>query len=234
MPSRILHLAVTERLLDAFDFRDPARLRIGSVVPDAELLSGDPPVKIAHCPKLLDGGRRKTLDLSGFRAKFSDRLLSDDLVFGYYLHLAGDVLHRKMFYTEIGWYPVNREAVRALHRDYRLLNPEIIARHGLNFFSAVPAPDLIAQAARDPLFDGFRMDLPGFFADMAHDFDPPETEARGEDFSVFTPALAEEWIGRTAETLIRETDALRRTGRSLLDEDAMGWERKSAVPPKTE
>ena len=230
MPSRILHLAVTERLLDAFSFRDPVRLRIGSVVPDAELLSGDPPVKIAHFTKLLDGGRRKTFDLSGFRSKYAGRLLSDDLVFGYYLHLAGDVLHRKMFYTEIGWYPVSRDAVRSLHRDYRLLNPSVISRYGLTRSDAVPSPDVIAEAARDPLFAGFSMDIAGFFADMERDFDPPERSPREEDFSVFTPALAEEWIERTADALIRETDSLRRCGRSLLDENALSWERKPTRP----
>ena len=132
------------------------------------------------------------------------------------------------------WARLNREAVRALHRDYRLLNPEIIARHGLTRSSAVPDPALIGETARDPLFDGFSMDLPGFFADMERDFDPPERAPRKEDFSVFTPELAEKWITGTAETLIRETDALRRTGRSVLDEDAMSWERKSAMPEKTE
>ena len=40
MPSRILHLAVTERLLRTLPFRDPARLRIGSVIPDAERGAG--------------------------------------------------------------------------------------------------------------------------------------------------------------------------------------------------
>ena len=50
---------------------------------------------------------------------------------------------------------------------------------------------------------------------------PPE-----EAYAVFTPSLAEEWIRRAADALIRETLSLRTSGRSTLDEDAMSWERK--------
>ena len=226
MPSRILHLAVTALLLDALPFRDPLRLRAGSVLPDAELLSGDPPVKIAHCPKLLSGGKRKTLDLAGFRSRYADRLLDDDLVLGYYLHLCGDVIHRQIFYNETGWHPVDREAVRGLHRDYALLNPTVIPRYGLLEKDVIPLPDMQEEIARDPLFAESAFDIPGFFHAMARDFDRPASLPRDEDFTVFTPALAEEWIRRTASALIPEVLSLRRTGASTLDEDAMSWERK--------
>ena len=226
MPSRILHLAVTALLMDALPFRDPLRLRAGSVLPDAELLSGDPPVKIAHFPKLLSGGKRKTFDLTGFRTRYAGRLLDDDLVLGYYLHLCGDVIHRQMFYNETGWYPVDREAVRALHRDYALLNPIIIPRYGLRAEDVIPPSDIQEDIARDPLFSETAFDIPGFFHAMARDFDPPAALPRDEYFTVFTPSLAEEWIRRTASALIPEVLSLRQTGTSTLDEDAMSWERK--------
>lgn len=226
MPSRILHLAVTALLTDALPFRDPLRLRAGSVLPDAELLSGDPPVKIAHWPKLSAGGTRKTLDLTGFRARYADRLLTDDLVLGYYLHLCGDVIHRQMFYNETDWYPVDREAVRGLHRDYALLNPIVIPRYGLLEKDVIPPPDWLEAIARDPLFKETAFDIPGFFGEMARDFDRPASLPRDEDFTVFTPALAEEWIRRTASALIPEVLSLRRSGISTLNEDAMSWERK--------
>ena len=228
MPSRILHLAVTARLLESLPFRSPARLRIGSVVPDAELLSGDPPVKRAHYPRVLENGARKTMDLTGFRRTFAERLLTDDLVLGYYLHLAGDVIHRQLFYNEIGWYPVKRDAVRALHRDYALLNPVVIPRYGIRAEDVIPSPETLAQLASDPLFSVNRFDLPGFFSDMEGDFFPPSGEP--EEFSVFTPALAEEWIRRTAEALLPEVVSLRTRGVSVLDEEAMSWERRPAVP----
>ena len=226
MPSRILHLAVTSLLPEVLPFRDPVRLRAGSVLPDAELLSGDPPVKTAHCPKLLSGGRRKTFDLTGFRARHADRLQTDDLVLGYYLHLCGDVIQRQRFYNEIGWYPVSRDAVRGLHRDYALLNPLIIPAYGLRAEDAVPSADKVAQIARDPLFAGNAFDIPGFFADMERDFIPPAVPPEEEAFTVFTPSLAEEWIRRASDALIREVVSLRTSGRSSLDEDAMSWERK--------
>ena len=233
MPSRILHLAVTSRLADALPFRDPLRLAAGSVLPDAELLSGDPPVKAAHYPKLLCGGARKTLDLSGFRARFRDRLLTDDLVLGYYLHLCGDVIHRQIFYNETGWNPTSRAAVRLLHRDYALLNPIVIPEYGIRPEKVIPPPETLEEIARDPLFSVNAFDIRGFYADMARDFDPPDVlpgepdALPGEgDFTVFTPALAEEWIRRTAHALLPEVISLRGSGRSTLDEDAMSWERK--------
>ena len=230
MPSRILHLAVTSLLAEALPFRDPVRLRAGSVLPDAELLSGDPPVKTAHCPKLLCGGRRQTFDLTGFRARHADRLLTDDLVLGWYLHLCGDVIQRQMFYNEIGWYPVSRDAVRGLHRDYALLNPLIIPAYGLRAVDAVPSPDEIAQIARDPLFAANAFDIRGFFSDMERDFippaGPPAVPPEEAAFTVFTPSLAEAWIRRASDALIREVISLRTSGCSTLDEDAMSWERK--------
>lgn len=224
MPSRILHLAAASRLTAALPFRDPLRLAAGSVLPDAELLSGDPPVKKAHFPKLLRGGARKTLDLTGFRARFSDRLQADDLVLGYYLHLCGDVIHRQLFYNELGWYPVSRDAVRTLHRDYALLNPIVIPRYGIRAEEVIPSPEIMERIAADPLFAADSFDIPGFYADMERDFLPPPSEP--ETFSVFTPEVAEEWIRRTAEVLIREVLSLRARGVSVLDEEAMSWERK--------
>lgn len=232
MPSRILHLAVTARLTDALPFRDPARLRIGSVLPDAEILGGDPPVKIAHFPKYIDGGRRKTLGLSRFRAVHGECLLTDDLTLGYYLHLAGDIVQRQIFYNECGWNPVSREAVAALHRDYALLNPSVIATYSIRREESIPSADTLRALERDPLLAGFVFDLSGFFSDMERDFLPPDVPPAPEDFAFFTPALAEEWIRRTTELLVREVVSLRSRGTSLIDEDAMSWERKGRPTPR--
>ena len=222
MPSRILHLAAAERLLAALPFRDPLMLRIGSVVPDAEVLRGDPPVKRAHYPVYRDGGARKTFDLRGFREKFGNRLPDDDLALGYYLHLVGDIVQRQMFRNELGWKAVNRESVRLLHRDYALLNPIVIASYGLKREDAVPSPEILSSLSRDPLFSGMTFDFAGFFAGMEHDFSSVPEE---NDFTVFTPRAADSWISRTASLLESEVRSLRSGCGSVLDEADLEWER---------
>lgn len=223
----MLHLAVTESLLAALPFSDPLRLRAGSVLPDAEISSGDPPVKTAHFPLRLDGGRKKTLDLTGFRERFSGRLLRDDLVLGYYLHLAGDVIHRDFFYRRTDWKPADAAAVRMLHRDYALLNPWIVKTFGLRKEDAVPGREFLGAFAGDPLLAGFSFDLFGFFSDMERDFDPPDPPPSPGDLTVFTESLAAEWIAAASGLLVREVVSLRSSGVSVLDERAMAWNRAS-------
>ena len=222
MSSRMLHLAVTEKLLAALPFSDPARLRIGSVLPDAELPVGFPPAKTAHFPLRLPGNR-KTLDLTSFRERFSDRLLADDLVLGYYLHLAADVIHRDFFYKRTDWAPADAAAVRLLHRDYSLLNPWLVRAYGIRKEDAVPTAAVLDALASDPVLSGFSFDLKGFFSAMEGDFDETVPLPLPEDFTVFTEALAAEWIECAAGLLVRETASLRSTGLSVLDERAMAW-----------
>ncbi len=221
MPSRMLHLAVTEKLLETLPFRDPMLLRIGSVVPDAEVLRGDPPHKRAHYRRPCAGGSGKTFDLSLFRRKFSDRLLIDDLVLGYYLHLVGDFLHRQLFYGELGWDPADRDAVRRLHRDYALLNPVLISAYRIRRENAVPPAETLASLSEDPLFSGMEFDLPHFFAELEKDFSSPSPIPEEDGFFIFTPLIAEKWIARTADLSEREVRSLRTGGVSLIDEDML-------------
>ena len=227
MPSRILHLAVTQKLLAALPFRDPQMLRIGSVLPDAEIPGGGfPPKRTAHFQKTFDDGAKKTLDLTGFRAAYADLLPADEFTLGYYLHLAGDVVHRQMFHNERGLYLSDREEVQKVHRDYAMLNPYIIEAYGLRPEEALPSPETLAGLSDHPLMKAFSFDYAGFFTAMAEDFLPPSSPHSEDDFRIFTPAFAEEWIGRTARALTREVVSLRQTGASVLDEEAMGWERR--------
>ncbi|MBQ1678123.1 MAG: hypothetical protein II062_01140, partial [Oscillospiraceae bacterium] len=78
MSSRIVHLAIAGEINKIHPLPEPERFSLGSILPDAC------PDKKAHYRKLLAEGTRRTLDLSGFRGLYGDRLLSDSLYLGYY------------------------------------------------------------------------------------------------------------------------------------------------------
>ena len=206
MPSRILHLAVSSLLEKETAFHGLARLHAGTVAPDACL------TREGHFRVLLGDGRR-TYALSVFRERYGDRMLRDDFYLGYYLHLAEDMIHRRMLYAERGYVPTD-EYIRALHRDYTLLNPRIIAAYGLTDDTRLPEGWEAEPIARELPFR-----LPEFLEEMRGDFRVPPNDG---PFAVFTPELAEEFIRRAAETMLREIDALRH-GETTMDEEAFAW-----------
>ena len=93
MASRILHLAAAKLILDEHPVADEKRFRLGSILPDAgERVS-------AHFRVRIDGGTKTMMALSGFRARFADKM-DDPLYLGYYLHLVQDIVFRKVFYLD--------------------------------------------------------------------------------------------------------------------------------------
>ena len=206
MASRILHLAVCSLLEKQFGFSDRGRLHVGCVMPDA-CTSRDGHFRV----KLADG--RRTYALSRFRERYGDRMQSDDLYLGYYLHLAEDMIHRQILYGERGYVPTE-EYVRLLHRDYALLNPLIIGKYGLA--DDVRLPDGWEE---EPIAREFPFRLPEFLDEMRGDFSIPPNDG---PFAVFTPEIADEFIRRAAEAMTGEIEAWRR-GETTIDEIALAW-----------
>ena len=206
MPSRILHLAVSSLLERELPFRDPARLHVGVVMPDACL------PREGHFRVHYEDGRR-TYSLSAFRKQYGDRMRTDDLYLGYYRHLAEDMIHRQMLYGERGYVPSD-PYVRALHRDYTLLNPKIIAEYGLA--DDVRLPDGWEE---EPIAQALPFRLPEFLDEMRGDFRIPPNDG---PFTIFTPALADEFIRRAADAMAEEIEAMCR-GETTIDEHALAW-----------
>ncbi|MBQ3708955.1 MAG: hypothetical protein II889_13785 [Clostridia bacterium] len=206
MASRILHLAVSALLEKAYVFRDPDRLHVGCVMPDA-CTSRDGHFRV----KLADG--RRTYALSRFRERYGDRMRSDDLYLGYYLHLAEDMIHRQILYGEHHYVPTE-DYVRRLHRDYSLLNPLIISQYGLR--DDVRLPDGWED---EPIAREFSFRLPEFLDEMRGDFSIPPNDG---PYAVFTPEIADEFIRRAAEAMAGEIEAMRR-GETTMDEIALAW-----------
>lgn len=207
MSSRIVHLAIAGEINKIHPLPEPERFSLGSILPDAC------PDKKAHYRKLLAEGTRRTLDLSGFRGLYGDRLLSDSLYLGYYLHLLQDILFRNEIYEVVGFDPRPAGNIPQLHLDYRLTNRYVINKYGLTNQVRVPA-----GLEAEPLWQEWQFALTPFLEELARDFrDTP----RGAPI-YFTEAVADRLIHRSVRLCLQELEALRNeTG--FFDEERSSW-----------
>ncbi|MBR7011236.1 MAG: hypothetical protein IKI02_10080 [Oscillospiraceae bacterium] len=207
MSSRIVHLAIAGEINKIHPLPEPERFSLGSILPDAC------PDKKAHYRKLLAEGTRRTLDLSGFRGLYGDRLLSDSLYLGYYFHLLQDILFRNEIYEVVGFDPRPAGNIPQLHLDYRLTNRYVINKYGLTNQVRVPA-----GLEAEPLWQEWQFALTPFLEELARDFrDTP----RGAPI-YFTEAVADRLIHRSVRLCLQELEALRNeTG--FFDEERSSW-----------
>ncbi len=255
MPSRVIHLAAVERLLAGLPAllrahpsahalisritgseRGRCRLRLGSVLSDsAPKHAGHLVIRFSDP---VSGRMKKTYDLTGFRERFGDLLLTDGLYLGYYLHLVGDIVQRGMLYGETGYDPRVPENVARLHRDYEALNPYVIETYGLQ------APPTLRSAGirevphgsleDEALFSLAPFRAAEFLEDMRRDFAPRQTAREACVF--FTPAMTDEFVRRAVLASEREILALlypyggARQAYVPLDELAAAWDTSGARP----
>ena len=207
MSSRIVHLAIAGEINKIHPLPEPERFSLGSILPDAC------PDKKAHYRKLLAEGTRRTLDLSGFRGLYGDRLLSDSLYLGYYLHLLQDILFRNEIYEVVGFDPRPAGNIPQLHLDYRLTNRYVINKYGLTNRVRVPA-----GLEAEPLWQEWQFALTPFLEELARDFrDTPRGTPK-----YFTEAVADRLIHRSVRLCLQELEALRNeTG--FFDEERSAW-----------
>lgn len=207
MSSRIVHLAIAGEINKIHPLPEPERFSLGSILPDAC------PDKKAHYRKLLAEGTRRTLDLSGFRGLYGDRLLSDSLYLGYYLHLLQDILFRNEIYEVVGFDPRPAGNIPQLHLDYRLTNRYVINKYGLTNRVRVPA-----GLEAEPLWKEWQFALTPFLEELARDFrDTPRGTPK-----YFTEAVADRLIHRSVRLCLQELEALRNeTG--FFDEERSSW-----------
>ena len=211
MASRIIHLAIAGLILEKHPLPEPDRFYLGSVLPDA---CAD---KSAHYKKYLANGSRKTHDLTGFREKYGDRLLTDSLYLGYYLHLLEDVVFRYDMYEILRFDPTPTDVER-LHLDYQLTNRYVIRRYGVS--DRLTVPDGIEA---EPLFREWAFALPAFLEELHRDFrDRPQGKT-----VFFTEEIADRVISRSAEAALREIDALH-VGTGYFDEVRWSWARHTS------
>lgn len=207
MASRIIHLAITNCILKNYGYKDRNRLDLGSVLPDAGA-GGNSHLKIS-----IANGAKKTYDLSGFRSRFFQKMMEDDLYLGYYLHLIQDMYFRDFMYNRCHWNPLPPGNVGRLHNDYALTNQYVIQKYALSDTIAIPA-----EFDAEPLNELGPFTIRQFLTDMKADFQNCPT---GVIF-FFTREMADEFISCAVEKCAQEIDSLC-NGQNCLDEKALAW-----------
>ena len=209
MASRIIHLAIASELNKVHPMQDPDRFFFGTLLPDA---CAD---KLAHYKKLLADGERKTHDLTAFRNAYGDRLQTDTLYLGYYLHLLQDVLYRYEMFEVVCFDPRPPENIPRLHLDYELTNRYVIDRYRLT--NQIKPPQGVEA---EPLWRAWQFTPEPFLKELERDF---VARPRGQT-RFFTEEQADALIRRSVTLCLRELDALR-TGAGYFDEDRFAWKR---------
>lgn len=209
MASRMMHLAVAETLLRSHPVPDPARFRLGVLLPDAYRAGYSK--WITHWKTELPGGL-VTYDLRGFRQRYCDRM-TNSLYLGYYLHLWQDMLFRRLLYSCWGWTPSPENGAR-LHVAYRLLNEPLRIEYGLRPEDVSVPRDFAAE----PLSALYPFDLPALLRGLEEDFAPYTAPPTG----FFTLEQARRFVREAHALCLRELDALAR-GESIEREEGYSW-----------
>lgn len=210
MASRIIHLAITDRISKRYRYKDKNRLELGSILPDA-VTSGNSHLKIN-----ISDGTKKTYDLTGFRSGFLSKMLQDDLYLGYYLHLVQDLYFRDFVYNRNHWNPLPAGNVERLHNDYALINQYVIQKYALS--NTITAP---VSFDKEPLNKLGHFSICEFLTDMETDFQSCPT---GTIF-FFTKEMADEFIAYACEKCEQEIYSLFNNF-DCLDESALAWQRR--------
>ena len=213
MASGIVHMAIAKKLAEKVSFSDMNRLMLGEVIPDfstAGNIKGDSHLKI----KVMDG-RKSTYDFDRFRGLFGERMLTDDLYLGYYLHLVQDILYRHYVYDRHGWNPSIPGNVEKLHNDYRIVNWYVISKYGLKNNIAIPE-----NFDSEELNKICSFDTQGMTEDMKRFFQPMEEEP----IFFFTKEMTDEFIAEAAEFCEKELERLRK-GEPGIDMTQYAWSR---------
>ena len=213
MAQRTIHYLIGEALMDE-GVRDPARFRVGNLLPDA--IDGLRWRSLTHYQvgRFDDGTTCRWSDFERYRREFAELVEKDDLYLGYYMHLVEDACYRLLWRDTGLREKIRTEAdVALLHRDYHLLNAFIVRRWGIRDELVMP-PDF----AREPINRIYPFRLAAFLDEAHGDF----TEDPSGEMTLISADFVERYV-RDYLGVCR--DALRRLreGRAPLDPRSMVW-----------
>ena len=211
MAQRTVHYVFGLRLAEVSGVADVPRFLLGSLLPDA-IGSKEERDRTHYAFRGAEGTRYYQFDR--FRRDFADRM-RDPLYLGYYMHLVEDSFYRAFCHQDYQFYFIKDEAVRALHRDYHLLNPWLVERYELKNRLTIPSDFTSEPLARIADFD-----LSKLQTDLAQDF----IEQPTGDYTYLSPAMMEEFIERYLPQAEAELRAVLE-GRELLHAADFAWKK---------
>ncbi len=211
MAQRTVHYVSGQILAARCGLDDLPRFLFGSLLPDA--VNDNSERNRSHYICLNEEGRH--YDFDAFRSDFFDKLNADPLYLGYYLHLVEDNLYRDYCHKDHLLYFISDEEVRALHRDYHLLNPYLTQRYSLSDGLLCP-PDFEKEA----LSHIARFDPGGLIAALKNDL----SEKPEGSFTYLSPAFIDGFISASLPSCEKELRAVLRGERFLRAAD-FHWKR---------
>lgn len=211
MAQRTVHYAFGQILAERCDLDDAPRFLLGSLLPDAIFSKADRDA--SHYAFRGDDGTRY-YEFDRFRSTFADQMC-DPLYLGYYMHLVEDSFYRSFCHRDYHFYFIREKDVRALHRDYHLLNPWLVEHYAL-----VNRLTLPADFAEEPLARIARFDLAGLLADLAKDF----AEQPEGCFSFLSREMMDEFITRYLPPVEEELRAVL-NGKQMLHAADFAWKK---------
>lgn len=211
MASRIIHLAITNELSQQYEFSNIDRLYFGTIIPDG--VSSCQDYILSHFKLRISDTGKRSYNLTEYKEKFGNLLKSDDLYFGYYLHLIQDLLYRHFMYDRYHWNPKPDGNIERLHDDYKQINAYVISKYGLH--SDIHVPNGFASEKINEIAD-FEPDR--FIQELKNDFERIEYKER----FFFTDNMVDEYIQWAVEYCKKELAALE-NGSYYFDEYEWSW-----------
>ncbi len=214
MESRILHLAVAQKIIEQVKIKDTNQFRLGMLLPDAytaETCKADSHLKILVC-----GGSKKTYDLTKFRYEFKKELKDNEMYLGYYLHLIQDLIFRRLVYEEYMCNPSISANSEKLHQDYLLIDQYVIGNYSIK-----NDIEIVESLWKEKVYLLYSFDVGRMIKDLRRDYNDKYS---GEAL-FFTKAMANEFISKAADICTDEIHALR-NGKTVVDEYSYAWKNK--------
>lgn len=211
MAQRTVHYVFGQILGERCGIGDLPRFLFGSLLPDAIVDKSDRDVS-HFAYRGADGARYYEFDR--FSRDFADRM-NDPLYLGYYIHLVEDSYYREFCHKNHNLYFISEPEVRALHRDYHLLNPYLRETYGLtNVLAPIPGFE------REPIARIARFDTAALLRELAEDLSEQPCGA----FTYLSPPMMDEFIARCLPAAEAELRAVLR-GESSLRAADFAWKR---------
>lgn len=217
MASRIIHLAIGKELCRLCEIADKERFLAGMLLPDA-IISGNKKTAGTHYGRMTDS-THKVMDFYRFFLEYEEKVHTDSLYLGYYLHLIEDCIFRRFIYYDLGLLRLRGEEgfLEQLYRDYHSVNGYIVKKHKITSLPEIPK-----DLDREEINRIYPFEAAEFFRDMA--FDLNDSYLCSEKY--FSAENADEVIRQCIGIGSAEIKALDR-GEHFTSPDEYVWETKN-------